>query len=277
VIKMSYVGSAGYSGIGNVGARYVPSRGLEQVVGQVAYSASSVGDYGGQVHYSVENAAVSRFYSGNEVLNDVYKNSETALYAVTHANSIKQEYAFVPDDFLKPGRVTQPFVGDAADIEDDVKEAFVAVTGSAFPTDIRVSILKVEAFRKHVKDSSVVGFSVNRKENGLVSEVFVLADEKDRVMLTVGHEIGHVFSKSLKDKQNEEAKAFAFTRAWMEAIKEENIAGLGSAIVLENPAQNGLHDVAFSFVASILKSGKGAFDLYWEIVNGSVGVNDASS
>lgn len=281
---MSYQG-AGYSGggIAGVGVGYasgVAGSGLERIVyssgsgsydagggsGSVSYSAESVGSGGnGIVYFGNGN-------SGNA--NIFYSKTENLLYAVTKANSVAKEYVFEPDDFLLPNRAAQPFVGDAAEVEEDVREAFFATTGLEFPSDIVINVLREKEFRKLVNDAGVVGFSVNRKENGKVSDVFVLAGEKDRLLLTIGHEVGHVLSKSLRNKHDEEAKAFAFSRAWMDAIKKEDIAGLGNSIVTENPARNGLHDVACAFVWRAVGAGKEALQLYWEIVKGFVGVDN---
>jgi len=178
------------------------------------------------------------------------------------------EYAFSPDAFLRPNRAPQPFVGDAAQVESDVKDAFFATLGVMFPTDIRIFVLTDKEFDKQVAERSVVGFSLNRREFGLVSDVVVRSGARDHVLLTIGHEIGHVLTKTLSHKHNEEAKAFAFNRAWMNAIRSENIAGLKHAIVLDNPAHNGLHDVACSFVWRMIKAGRGALDVHWELVHG---------
>lgn len=264
---MSYQSAIGGSGIG-----YTAGGGLERIV----YHSPAQDDSSGSIHYSAEHCSPQAplfFYAGRQSTASVfYRKVESLLYAASEANRITKEYAFVPDDFLRPGRASQPFVGDAVDIEEPVKEICQSL-GFAFPTDIRISVLPQKEFRKHASDQSVVGFSINRKQQGLVSDVFVLASEKDRVLLTVGHEIGHVLSRSLRNKQNEEAKAFAFTRAWMKAIQENDIACLGRAIATENPARNGLHDVAFAFVSRLLSAGKEAMALYWELVRGVVGVD----
>ena len=87
-------------------------------------------------------------------------------------------------------------------------------------------------------------------------------------MLTIGHEIGHVLTKTLDDKHEEEAKAYAFSLAWMKSIQENDIAGLGDSFVQERPAENGLHDVAFAFVEKTIRWGKSAWDVYQELISG---------
>lgn len=179
---------------------------------------------------------------------------------------VNEEYGFVPDDFLRPERVRQKFVGEAEEIKEHIEEAFEEVMGSDFPEDIRIQICSREEFRKLTFNPNILGLALNRKEEGLISDIFVLNDELDRVMLVIGHEIGHVLSRPLKDKREEEAKAFAFSFAWMEKIKEKNIAGLGNSINLELPARNGIHDLAFGFVWRLIKEGKKALEIYWGLI-----------
>ena len=97
----------------------------------------------------------------------------------------------------------------------------------------------------------------------------------DALMVVVGHEIGHVLTKSLPNKHDEEAKAFAFSIEWAKTIKEHNIANLGLSIKDEldfRPARNGLHDVAFAFVDFMLKKGRKAIDLHSDLVRKYVSV-----
>lgn len=180
---------------------------------------------------------------------------------------------FTADTFLKPGS-TARFVGDAAEIQDDIKEAFTATTGDELPKDIVINVLNDTEFRKaHVAhegtwSEGVMGFSVNSNGKG-TNQVFVRAAPLDRLMLTVGHEIGHVLTQSLGNAHDEEAKAFAFSLAWMDAIKQHNIAGIGSNI-LPAPAENGLHDRAFAFVLNIIDNGTRAWDAFLQLARGTI-------
>ena len=185
-----------------------------------------------------------------------------------------QEYNFIPDNFLVPGKGGK-FVGNAEDIQDFVEEAFMKIFNESFPQDIKISLLNREQFSKIAPNPSTVGLSINRRKHGLISEIFVLNDSLGRVLLTFGHELGHVLTETLDNPHDEEAKAFAFSLAWMDVIKEHNIAGLGDAIVTESPAQNGLHDVSFSFVSKMMRQGKKAWEVYREVVRGVVSVNVA--
>jgi hypothetical protein len=191
------------------------------------------------------------------------------------AHSTPHEY-FVADTFLKPGS-TARFVGDAAEIAEDVREAFLATTGHELPADIMITVLNDREFRKaHVAhegawSEGIQGFSLNANGRG-ESRVFVRAAPLDHLMLTIGHEIGHVLTPSLADARDEEAKAFAFSLAWMEAVRERNIAGIGSHI-LPNPAENGLHDRAFEFVQRLLREGTRAWDAFTQLARGTVTIN----
>ena len=71
--------------------------------------------------------------------------------------------------------------------------------------------------------------------------------------------------RSLPNKHDEEAKAFAFSVEWAKTIKKHNVANLGLNIKEDidfQPARNGLHDVAFSFVDFMVKKGRNAMQLH---------------
>ena len=191
-------------------------------------------------------------------------NSNNHSYLIT---SKRIEYHFNPTDFLKPGREGM-FVGEVKLIKSHITETFEKMFNKPFPCDIKISVLDKEKFSKVAPGSSTIGLSFNRREHGLLSEIFVLNGSLARVMLTIGHELGHVLTKTLSNAHDEEAKAFAFSIAWMRIIQDNNIADLGASFVLENPAQNGLHNVAFNFVQKLIKEGKVAWEIYLELITG---------
>jgi hypothetical protein len=79
-------------------------------------------------------------------------------------------------------------------------------------------------------------------------------------------------SPTLPDSRDEEAKAFAFSMAWMETIKKHNIAGIGNSI-LPNPARNGLHDVAYEYLLELIQKGKqDAMRLFKDIASGALSI-----
>lgn len=183
----------------------------------------------------------------------------------------RENYHFIPDNFIVPGR-SGFFVGEAEEVRSFVEEAFEIMFGEKFPRDVKVSVLNKEKFDKIANNPGAVGLSINRKKFGMLSEIFILNDNLARVMLTIGHELGHVLTETLPSAHDEEAKAYAFSLAWMKIIKENDIAGLGNALVTENPANNGLHDVAFNYVVKKLKEGVKAWKLYLELIKGRVAV-----
>lgn len=258
---MSYSSNCNYSLAGPVGNNY------SRLESMAYHSAPSTGYQASNINYFAE--AVQRpeiqFYQPQSSKLELYKNSNQTLYQIQKTQPTNIEYSFIPDRFLEPGRIKR-FVGDAEQIQEEIEEAFLATTGLEFPPDIQITVCSQNQFKQMIDLPGVRGFSINRKESGLISEIFILNDDLARVMLTIGHEIGHVLSKPLKNKQLEEAKAFAFSKAWMQAIKNKNIASLQNAIVDENPAHNGIHDIAHQFINK--QKDKDPLTLYWEIVRG---------
>lgn len=186
--------------------------------------------------------------------------------------------SFSHESFLVKNRPPTQFVGDAAEIKDSIEEAFQKTTGQPLPKDVVIRLCtKEELQRIHSQfgkwEEGIQGFSLNRKQLGNFSEIFVKKDFFDRTMLTIGHELGHVFTPALPNIQDEEAKAFAFELAWMEVIREHNIGGLRTCIRADfSPAENGIHDVAFAFVLQWLKKGLHMFALYGELVKRSISI-----
>ncbi len=227
-------------------------------------------------HTSIEKPARAATY---------VPNSAKGAYVAGHT---PHDY-FITDTFLKPGS-TARFIGDAADVKEFVEEAFTATTGEKMPEDITISVLNDTAFKQAylahngawnegsagkaggsssgVPSEGIMGFSLNTNGRG-VNTIFVRAAPLDRLMLTIGHEIGHVLTSTLKSPHDEEAKAFAFSLAWMNAIREKNIAGIGSHILPE-PAQNGLHDTAFAFVQHIIENGVTAWQAFLQLARGAL-------
>ena len=205
----------------------------------------------------------ARFYSALE------KERIFLPYSVQQQNynfvNLQPEYHFVPDHFLKPGK-EGIFVGKAEEIRGFVEEIFEKIFQRPFPNNIKMSILDQEEFRKIAPSPGTIGLSLNRGQEGLLSEIFILNDSLGRVMLTIGHELGHVLTKTLPNPHDEEAKAYAFSLTWMKVIKEHDVANLAEAIIVEHPAENGLHNVSFAYVHNLLTQGKEAEEIYGLIV-----------
>ncbi|MEM4239910.1 MAG: hypothetical protein QXM31_00065 [Candidatus Woesearchaeota archaeon] len=282
---MSYCGSS--AGYGSPGCG---SYGVQPVYCSMNYS-SSRGSYGGMFSWGSPSAsyggswnAESKLYAHSSIDSMVsHESVARASCAAMHyvPGSAKGAYLagrapldyFVADTFLRPGS-TARFVGDAAEIRDDIEAAFRATTGESLPSDIIIHVLNEKEFRKAHREHAgawndgIMGFSLNANSRG-ASEVFARADQLDRLMLTIGHEIGHVLTRTLRSPHDEEAKAFAFSLAWMKAIRENNIAGIGGNILPE-PASNGLHDIAFGFVQRVITAGATAMEAFRQLANGTI-------
>lgn len=189
---------------------------------------------------------------------------------------ISKSYSFIPEQFLNPFRPDTIFVNCPEQVEEYVRETFRLLMDKEIPKNITLKICPVQEMRKIHEENSgkwndgIMGFSINRNKVNGVNEIFVKEGKLDALMLTLGHEIGHVLSMPLDDKMKEEAKAFAFELAWIKTMHENNIAGLAANIdtsVLLKPAKNGLHDVAFDMVRNLVINGKKAIEVFFEIVN----------
>jgi len=205
-------------------------------------------------------------YAGNQ-MKEKYTEKEQKSYEPRRTMMM----SFSHEPFLAKNRPQTQFVGDAAEIKKIIEEAFSKTTGQSLPSDVVIRLCTKEELRRLHQpfgtwEEGIQGFSLNRKQVGNFSEVFVKKDFLDKTMLTIGHELGHVFTSPLPNAQNEEAKAFAFELAWMEVIREHDIGGLRACISADfSPAENGIHNVAFSWVLRALGKGFRALALYWEL------------
>ncbi len=202
-----------------------------------------------------------------------YSHQEANKESPYNLFTFQPEYHFIPDNFLKPGQ-NSIFVGKAAEVRGYIEEAFENIFDRPFPSDIKISILDQENFRKLAPAANTIGLSINRSSFGLLSEIFILNDSLGRVMLTIGHELGHVLTPTLPNLHDEEAKAYAFSLLWMKIIKEKNIANLSAAIITECPAENGLHNISFRFVQNLICQGKEERELYLELAQKEISISD---
>lgn len=249
--------SVGYSRLESIAATNPGSS------GHVAYAIStSVPTYSQPiVGFSSNSSPSSPYVSSESFFRPYQPNQEYHFFAP------QQEYAFSPDSFLKPGKGTK-FIGKAEEVREFVEDTFERIFNLPFPSDIKIGILDEKEFRKIAPSPGTLGLSINRSQAGLLSEIFVLNDTLGRIMLTIGHELGHVLTPTLDSPHDEEAKAYAFSLQWLKVLQEFNIAGLGNALITENPAENGLHNVAFKYVDQLAKKGRNVWEVYLEIVKG---------
>lgn len=199
------------------------------------------------------------------------------------ASKQRAEYHAI-DGFLKLYRPQTQFINDAEEMESLAREAFEKTTGKELPDNIIIKVLDKDDMRAvheatgAVWSDNIQGFSINssaRNRQNPYKQVFVKKAELDRVMVVLGHEIGHVLTPSVENSHDEEAKAFAFEIAWVQTIIRHNIGNLKDNLVVDfTPAQNGLHDVAAAFVKNLVRKGKEAMDLYGEIARRILSIAD---
>jgi len=273
----SYTSScAGYSSCGNCGG-YSKLESAVYSASSRGYSAASSYDAGDNLSYLVEASALNaplRNIAAYDL--DIKKDNYGGIQLENYSagKSVTRSYSHITDDFLNPNRPGSAFVGDAKEIQEFIEEAFLATTGREFPKDIIVHVVDEQQMKKAHSifgnnwNPEIQGFAINRKDRGLINEIFIKKGELDRIMLTIGHEIGHVLTKKLADAREEEAKAFAFSLAWMKAIKENNIANLAASISLSRPAMNGIHNVALDFVLGQRTKGFDALNIFYDLVGG---------
>jgi len=164
-----------------------------------------------------------------------------------------------------PSRATVQFIGEIEKIKPIIQEIFEKTTGRVLPENIVFEILPKEKFEEKF-GKTTLGVSLNRFP--FISDVLLKENAVPQLLLTAGHEIGHVLSEPMDNAFLEEAKAYAFMLAWLRTIKENNIAGVGEFVKLSPPAKNGIHDRALNFVLDAVASGKNPLNLFEEIKNG---------
>ncbi len=215
-----------------------------------SYSSCARG-YSSSSGYSASSPSYSSSSYGGKA---EYAMPETPSFLVTEA-------------FLAENRPLTPIISELGDIKEIVHQTFKTITGQEFPEeDIRITLCTEKQFAENNMAPGVMGFSYNKYGRG-ISEIFVVQDHMDRLLLTIGHEIGHILSPTLLNKHDEEAKAHAFSLAWIETIRDNDIGGLKPNIS-PNPAHNGLHDTAFDFVKYLLQTGASSFDVFKTLAHG---------
>lgn len=250
-----------------------PESGLERTI-EIAYrTATILPSYQPYLAATINSSPYATIYSGRtnssgnspSCLSVSGKDSTESNSAIYHAQ---------PLAFLNPTRPRTPFIAAAAEISEFIKEAFVKTTQKELAEDITITVATREMLQqihRQFINPGVVGLSLNSSIGGNSEgrEVFVVAGNLDEVMLTVGHELGHVLAPTLTDAKAEEAKAFAFETAWAQTIFLHDIAGLRNSInqaaLNMKPAQNGLHDVAFAFVKAATMGGREPLALHSQL------------
>ncbi len=249
------------------------SSSLEYIVGYYSNSYSRINYFSKNIddNYSFESES-SMLFEPQYIRNashTKYKNQQN--YFTNYAN-----HTFTPEIFLSPSRPKAKFVDDNNEVKSFVEETFELMMKEKLPSNISINILPLDEFKAlHSRfgswNNGILGFSIN----GDNKKIFVRENHLDVLVIVIGHEIGHVLTETLPNKHDEEAKAFAFSIGWAKTIKEHNIANLGLSIKEKldfQPARNGLHDIALSFVNLMIEKGKKAIELHNDLVKSYVSI-----
>lgn len=220
--------------------------------------------------YGVGSYTMAQGYSASANGAAAYKGSqgENASY-----NGVSRTYDSAPGIFLNPIRPETAFIDNEDQILDLAGEAFLHLTGEPLPKSLSITLCTREELKQRHGDfgtwsDGIRGFAINGPS---VKHIFVGQDHLDSVMMVLGHELGHVFTPTVGNRHDEEAKAFSFAEAWASCIKIHNIGNLAACIREQNgwqPAANGLHDVAFHFVRSLLGRGMHPMRIHWDLAKG---------
>jgi hypothetical protein len=198
------------------------------------------------------------------------KNS-TIYSASNYQNEATRTY-YLAELFLKPIRPQTQFINTTDQIQQIIEETFLSVTGKKLPKNLSIQVCSIEELKQiHSRfgfwNDNIQGFALNNKR---LKQIFIKNAHLDALMLTMGHEIGHIYTKPLPNSHDEEAKAFSFAVEWARAIRENNIGNLKGSIeenIDFNPAKNGLHDLAFFFVKNLTDKGVKPMQVHWDLVN----------
>jgi len=208
-------------------------------------------------------------YTGQHQKPTIYSNNNYSARQTTRT------YYFTPEIFLKPNRPLTQFINTTEQVQELIEETFSLMLGKKLPQNISIQVCTVEELRQiHSKFGSwsdnIQGFALNNKK---LKQILVKNNHLDQLMLTIGHEIGHVYTSCLSNSHDEEAKAFSFTIEWTKTIKANNLGNLAENIndsLDFKPARNGLHDIAFFFVNKLINNGLKPMQVHWDLVKGYV-------
>jgi len=204
-------------------------------------------------------------YKGNHQKPTIYSEND-----YLQREKPTKTYYFTPQIFLKPTRSGTQFINTTQQIQSLIEETFELMLKKKL-LNIDIQICNKEELKQiHSRfgpwHEGIQGFALNNKE---LKQIFVKDNNLDELMLTIGHEIGHVYTKSLSNNHDEEAKAFSFAIEWVKTIKKHNIGNLAENMKDNldfNPARNGLHDLAFFFVKNLVDKGIKPMDVHWDLV-----------
>jgi hypothetical protein len=279
--------SGGYGGGINqvVGSgSYMSSSALESTISEcaacnrpsapVSYAQQASNDCRGPLTYTAKSPVV--FYAGGDstsaasslvyagAINDPIVENKTKSND-NYYNSTKIELTFKPGQFINSSAPKTKFIKATEEVQELVEHTFLELTGRELPC-FNISVCNEHELRQeHARlggqwSPGILGFCNHRTKS-----IFVMENNFAELLLTIGHEIGHLLSDPLPDLVDEEAKAMAFASAWAQTIHDNNIGNLGAHIQMHQPAQNGVHNIASNFVNNMLEDGSIAMDVFEQL------------
>ena len=216
--------------------------------------------------YHVLTETTPMEYSGQQSKLRIYSNNN-----YESDNKPSKTYYFTPKMFLKPSRRETPIISTTEQVRELINETFLLMLKKELSQNISINVCTKEELKQmHSRFGSwsdgIQGFAINSKK---LKQIFVKNNHLDELMLTIGHEIGHVYTSSLANSHDEEAKAFSFAMEWAKTIKSNNIGNLAENIKDDidfQPARNGLHDLAFFFVKKLMNNGLKPMEIHNNLV-----------
>jgi len=260
---------------------------LQYKISSTGYFQETLGNSYNAINRSLPNISYSPIEtqsidnlveSGPDFISEVLYHKMDDNYSSNNDYQIANMSYDVVEMFLAPIRPVTQFINEAWQIKDYIIETFEKLMSRDFPGDIIVKVCDKETMKRiHEQNNSIwkegiLGFAINNRPGN--SQIFIMQNNLDRLMLVIGHELGHVLSHRL-NLHDEEAKAFAFEFAWAETIKKNNIANLKESIITDlKPAKNGLHDVAWNFVIRMIKNGTNAMQIFNDLIARKISINE---
>ena len=236
---------------------------------QINYESSSFHTNNLHQEYVLQLNQQQQIQNYSTTLNQVYQNRKNLyesrsnqIEQVEEQISTKTPQAIIESFLAPPSKANIQFIGEIQKLKPFIETTFKKTTDKQLPENIQFQLLPQIKFEECF-GKTTLGVSINRYP--FISDILLKENSLPELLLTAGHELGHVLSEPIENSFLEEAKAYAFMLAWLKTIKENNIAGLKDFIRLTPPAKNGIHDKALDFVLEQITAGKEPIELFKEI------------
>lgn len=204
---------------------------------------------------------------------------------LTDLLGVNSEMPYGPDAFVNGAFQVKDYVKVAFDLLIGVdskvivnkhysEKDFICIDG------ILIKVLDKSTFKKIYDTKSkkeynahILGFASSFRSDfwKYGGEAYILEGDLFKVMKIIGHEIGHLMERPMLNPVVEEAKAYAFEKAWGRVIGENDIAGLSKTNIAQLiPPNDEVHYSAVRFVNEKVESGYEPLELFYKI--GELGV-----